>query len=86
MTTTPVRLIIHAPTAAALDRARRNAANLLKLRPDAAVRIIANGEAVAAALDRPDPATDSLLSLCGNTLANTGRGAEADAAGFSRGS
>ncbi|MBP2232016.1 NitT/TauT family transport system ATP-binding protein [Azospirillum agricola] len=69
----PLRLVIHAPTAAALERARRNAANLRKARPDGAIRIVANAEAVAAALDRPDPDTDPLLRLCGNTLAKLGR-------------
>jgi NitT/TauT family transport system ATP-binding protein len=71
--TAPLRLIIHAPTAAALARARRNAANLLNACPDAQVRIVANGEAVAAALDSPDAETDGLLALCGNTLAKLGR-------------
>ncbi|WP_207459823.1 hypothetical protein [Azospirillum sp. SYSU D00513] len=68
-----LRLLIHAPTAAALTRARRNAANLLAARPDAEVRIVANGEAVAAALDQPDPATDPLLLLCGNSLSRLDR-------------
>ncbi len=72
----PLRLVIHAPTAAALDRARRNAANLLKARPDAEIRIVANADAVAPALDRPDPPTDPLLRLCGNTLAKLGRTAD----------
>ncbi|SMH35595.1 hypothetical protein [Azospirillum agricola] len=73
MADVPLRLVIHAPTAAALERARRNAANLRKARPDAAIRIVANAEAVAAALDRPDSDTDPLLRLCGNTLARLGR-------------
>ena len=68
-----LRLLIHAPTAAALARARRNAVNLLAARPGAEVRIVANGEAVAAALDQPDPRTDTLLLLCGNSLSRLGR-------------
>lgn len=68
-----LRLVIHAPTAGALERGRRNAANLRKLRPDAEIRIVANAGAVAAALDQPDPATDSLLRLCGNSLKALGR-------------
>lgn len=75
---TPLRLIIHASTEGSLDRARRNAANLVKARPDAVVRIVVNGPAVAAAIDRPDAATDRYLTVCGNTLANLGR----DAAGL----
>lgn len=70
---TLLRLVIHAPTAAALDRARRNALNLRKARPDAEIRIVVNGDAVAAALDHPDPPTDSLLRLCGNSLSRLGR-------------
>lgn len=74
--TTPLRLVVHAPTAAALDRARRNAVNLLKARPDAHVRIVVNAAAAAAALDAPDAETDSLLRICGNTLAKIGRTAD----------
>jgi NitT/TauT family transport system ATP-binding protein len=68
-----LRLVIHAPTAAALERARRNARNFRRLRPEARLRIVANGEAVAAALDAPDAETDGLLELCGVTLARLGR-------------
>lgn len=67
----PFRVLIHAPTAEALIRARRNAANLHKTRPDAEVLIIANASAVAAALTSPD-ATDPLLRLCRNSLAAQG--------------
>jgi len=74
MADTPLlRLVIHAPTAAALDRARRNALNLRKARPDAEIRIVVNADAVAAALDHPDPQTDPLLRLCGNSLSKLGR-------------
>ncbi|AWU97623.1 hypothetical protein DM194_25325 (plasmid) [Azospirillum ramasamyi] len=72
----PLRLVIHAPTPAALERARNNARNLLKARPDAEIRIVVNAGAVAAALDGPDAETDRLLRVCGNTLAKTGRTAE----------
>lgn len=74
--TQPLRLVIHAPTAAALERARRNAVNLRKARPDAQIRIVINAAAVAAALDAPDPETDGLLRVCGNTLTKIGRTAE----------
>ncbi|WMD22865.1 hypothetical protein RAS12_10970 [Achromobacter seleniivolatilans] len=66
-----IQLLIHAPTPASLERARRNAANLKKADPQAAVEIVANAGAVAAALDDPHP-TDEHLLLCQNTLTATG--------------
>jgi uncharacterized protein len=63
----PVRLLIHAPTPGALERARRNLANLLKIAPDAEVELVANAGAVAAALEQPGP-LDAHLRLCRNTL------------------
>lgn len=69
---TQLRVVFHAPTANSLDRARRNARNLIKARDDAQVRIIANGAAVPAALAEPDPVTDRWLRLCRNTLAAQG--------------
>ena len=77
MTTTPLRVLIHAPTPAALERARNSAANLRKASPDADVRIIANAQAVGAALDAPPSELDALTWLCPNTLASTGRQARA---------
>ena len=65
--TNPVRLLIHAPTPGALERARRNLANLLKIAPDAEVELVANAGAVAAALEQPSP-LDTHLRLCRNTL------------------
>ena len=62
-----LRLIIHAPTATALERGRRNLANLLKLAPDAEVELVINAGAVAAALSQPD-ALDGHLRVCRNTL------------------
>jgi NitT/TauT family transport system ATP-binding protein len=67
----PLRVLLHAPTAEALTRARRNAANLHNARPDAEVLIIANAGAVATALATPD-ATDPLLRLCRNSLVAQG--------------
>lgn len=64
-------LVIHAPTPTSLDRARRNAANLKKLAPDARVEIVLNAAAVAAALAEPH-ATDEYVVLCQNTLTATG--------------
>jgi intracellular sulfur oxidation DsrE/DsrF family protein len=62
-----LRLIIHAPTAGALERGRRNLANLLKQAPTAKVELVINAGAVAAALDAPSP-LDSHLRVCRNTL------------------
>jgi intracellular sulfur oxidation DsrE/DsrF family protein len=66
-----LRVLLHAPTAEALARARRNARNLIKARPEAEVLIIANAAAVASALATPDD-TDPHLRLCGNSLAAQG--------------
>jgi len=66
-----LQVLLHAPTPAALERARSNARNLLAARPDAECLVIANGPAVAAALATPDP-TDTHLRLCSNTLAARG--------------
>lgn len=65
-----IQLLIHAPTAASLERARRNAVNLKKADPQASVEIVANAGAVAAALSEPHP-TDEHLLLCQNTLSAT---------------
>ena len=67
-----VRLLIHAPTPASLERARRNLANLLKLAPDAQVELVVNAGAVAAALDTPHP-LDTHLRVCANTLTANAR-------------
>jgi len=67
-----LQLLIHAPTADALTRARNNAQNLLATAPDTAVEIVINGPAVAAALDAPHD-TDVLLRVCSNTLARLER-------------
>lgn len=69
---TPLRLVRHAPTEAALIRARSNARNLLALRPDAQVEIVVNAKGAAAALTAPDPATDRLLVFCANSLRQQG--------------
>lgn len=69
----PLRIVLHAPTAAALARARSNAANLLGQGEPVEVRIALNADGVAAALDQPDPAADPLTLVCPNTLARTGR-------------
>lgn len=76
-TTPPLRIVLHAPSAAALARARSNALNLRREAPDAQVRIVLNAEAVAAAMDDPHPLADTLTWLCPNTLAKTGLSASA---------
>lgn len=62
-----LRLVVHAPTPAALARARRNVANLLASEPDAIVELVVNGAAIddAAAID---PADEPHLVLCENSL------------------
>lgn len=78
--TTELRILLHAPTAAALIRARGNAVNLAKDAPLAVVRIVVNGEAVAALLDAPDAASDPIALVCPNTLRKIGRSAPASLA------
>lgn len=73
----PIRVLLHAPTPGALKRARSNAKNLAQATPAPLVRIVINGEGVAAALDAPDAAADALTLVCPNTLRNTGRTAAA---------
>jgi NitT/TauT family transport system ATP-binding protein len=69
-----MKLLLHAPTPAALERARRNAANARRDRPNLQIAIIVNGGAVAAALDTADPrGTDPMLVYCENTLKGLGR-------------
>lgn len=67
-----LQLLIHASDEASLSRARSNARNLLAAAPGAHCEIVANGEAVLVAIETPDPHTDGLLRLCGNTLRNKG--------------
>jgi uncharacterized protein len=69
----PIRIVLHAPTASAVTRARNNAANLLKQSAPVEVRIVVNAEAVRVALDEPDPAGDALTLVCPNTLSRIGR-------------
>ncbi|MFZ3119749.1 MAG: hypothetical protein WA159_15705 [Variovorax sp.] len=67
------RVLLHAPTAGALIRARSNVANIAKSAPHRIVRIVVNSEAVAATLDAPDAAADALTWVCPNSLAKIGR-------------
>lgn len=72
-----LRILIHAPTAGAVERARNNAANLAREMPAAQVRIVANAEGVAAVLDNPRADTDPLTLVCSNTLKKIQRDAAA---------
>lgn len=72
-TSSPLRVLMHAPTPGAVARARNNAVNLMAAAPDAEIRIIVNAEGVAAALDAPHPATDNFTMICATTLKRTGR-------------
>jgi intracellular sulfur oxidation DsrE/DsrF family protein len=86
MTADTIQILLHAPTPAALARARSNANNLLKQSPALQVRILLNADAVAAALDTPDEAADALTLLCPNTLQRIGRQARAPFAVLQEGS
>lgn len=69
------RIVLHAPTAGALARARSNAANLRQFAPEAEVRILLNADAVAAALDAPDADADAQTLVCPTTLRKIQRAA-----------
>lgn len=62
-----IRVLLHASTAEALQRARNNAVNLAKQWPNSEVEIVVNADAVRAALEQRH-ATDACLRLCQNTL------------------
>jgi intracellular sulfur oxidation DsrE/DsrF family protein len=63
-----VKVLLHAPTEGALTRARSNFRNLRRDNPGVEIRIIANAEAVPAAVKNPDPEADRALRLCENSL------------------
>lgn len=71
------RVVLHAPTEPALLRARSNLRNLRLADPDIEIRILANADAVAAALARPDAEADPHLVLCENSLRARGLAAPA---------
>lgn len=68
-----MNVILHAPTSAALERARNNAVNLKRDAPDAEIRIIVNAGAVGSALDIEHLETDAFTWVCPNSLARTSR-------------
>lgn len=74
---TALNIILHAPDAEGLQRARMNAVNALRTAPDTRVRIIANAAGVAAALDEPHAQADLLTYLCPNTLSQLQRASRA---------
>ncbi|WP_417618107.1 hypothetical protein [Oceanisphaera sp.] len=63
-----LKVIIHAPTEPALQRAQANLRNLLLARPDAQIELVVNGPAVASAIAISNPAIRSRLRLCENSL------------------
>lgn len=63
-----LKVVLHAPTPDAMQRARNNASNLLREVPDAQIKIIANAQAVFFALDTLHDVTDVVTWLCPNTL------------------
>lgn len=68
-----LRIVLHAPTADGLRRARSNVTNLLRDDASLVVNIVVNAEGVPMALDNPDPLTDQFLLICRNTLEKLGR-------------
>ena len=68
-----ISMIIHASTANSLKRARNNAVNILHSAPDAQLRILANADAVSAALGESHETDATLLILCETTLARIGK-------------
>src|SRR5690606_874078 len=70
---TPLHILLHAPDAEGLQRARMNLVNALRADASCQVRIIANAAAVAVALDTPHEQADALTHVCPNTLANLQR-------------
>jgi intracellular sulfur oxidation DsrE/DsrF family protein len=68
-----LKVVLHAPTADALQRARNNAGNLLREQPGARIKIVLNAQAVIAALDDPQEALDAITWLCPNTLNRAAR-------------
>lgn len=64
------RVLLHAPTPDALERARSNARNLLKDMPGTLIRIIVNAQAVKACVQGAEDECDTYTYLCPNTLRN----------------
>ncbi len=67
-----LKLVIHAPTQGAVARARSNARNLLRARPDAEIRIVVNADGIDAIRTASDDDTDALVTVCRNSLERKG--------------
>lgn len=74
---TQLHIVLHAPDAEGLQRARQHAVNALRAAPHTQVRIVANADAVAVALDTPHAQADALTYLCPNTLSHLQRASRA---------
>lgn len=71
----PLRIVLHAPSAASLVRARSNLHNLRQKQPQAQVWIVVNSQAVEALFDTA-PDTEAFMAqtlVCPNTLQKLGR-------------
>lgn len=70
----PTKVLLHAPTTAALARARGNFKNLSTAHPEAEILIIVNAQAVQAIIDAPLEMGAALahVQLCPNSLKNMG--------------
>lgn len=68
-----LKVVFHAPTTDALQRARSNAGNLLRDEPGAQVKIVLNAQAAIAALDDQHVVLDAITWLCPNTLNRANR-------------
>jgi len=67
-----MKVLIHAPTAGALERARSDARELLAARVQGTIRLLVSGDGVQAALDAPDADIDRLMILCADALLRAG--------------
>lgn len=63
-----LKILMHAPTAAALASARSNASNLVAEVLTNSARIVVNAGTVIAVLDDPNVRTDTITLICPNTL------------------
>ena len=66
------RIVLHAPTEGALERAISNARNILTAEPGSEIEIVVNADGVAAALTVRDAELTPMLRYCANTLRNRG--------------
>ncbi|MGI9380091.1 MAG: hypothetical protein ACR2OW_10610 [Methyloligellaceae bacterium] len=60
--------IIHAPTAHAFERARRNLVNMIAQAPDVTVELVVNGAAVSPAIGEEDHTILDHIVVCENSL------------------